>query len=314
MSHAPDLSAELRATLFNLRETRPGSHIYLLLDNACPVSPEHPLHPAQLAQRPISRQRAQLFGDAPTQAREWQPVLVQLHRAGENGYVDEELIDFSLVTAAAQCTSINGAYVSAWIASDADSGELAAHLSRACRTFDASQGASRRIALYEPHRMALLADAPGEDAFLRAFLRPISLWVFVDAAGSLRTLNLVDRAPEAAPAAWRMSLSMSRTQGRVPLARLALLGAVKGGLPIPAHAETTLDGLLIEADRLGLTDAEDVVFFALNGLTLAPRWHAHPQALQCIAQSRDEGAPLAGLMAGLPDDVLDEIGAYGRTR
>ena len=317
MSRINDQADELRAKLFNLRETRPASHIYLLLNNACPVAPGHPLHPIELDKRPVKRVRAQLPQQAviTTAVDEWQPFVLQFDRAGENGYVDEDLLGLALSTALAQCTSINGAYVAAWIASELEPNALALRLASNCEVFDSHHGRRHRIPLYEPHRMALLLDEPEAQHFLDQFLKQLHLWAFIGSAGELRTITSVEQSTtQDAPMARHLNLALCRTQARTSLARLAILGLVKAGVPIPAHAERRIDALLSSADKLGLSHEDDVIFFVLNGLTLSALWHEHPQARRCIVSSRVDGAPLAGLMSQLPDEVLDEIGHYGTDR
>jgi hypothetical protein len=309
-----DQGAELRAKFFNVRETRPASHIYVLLDNAYPVGPDHPLHPIQLAARPIARERATVTLRPGSVADEWQPTLMQLYRAGENGYVDEELIDISLAAAVERRASINGAYVAAWIASDLATIQFAAQLARNCEVFDSHSARRRQIPLYEPHRMALLLDDPQARDFLHSYLSKTRLWSFIDAAGELRTITSLDSTSVPEHAGQRLSLAQCRMQPRVALARQVLMGLTKAELAVPPNAEHAIDALLMEADGLGLSHAEDVIFFALNCMSVSSEWHEHPQARRCIAQSRDDGAPLAGLIGELPDAVLDEIGHYRSPR
>lgn len=301
MSHA----TELRSMLLELRETRPGAHVYILLDQECPVDPEHPLHPEQLRQRAVARQ---LVPIAPaSDAADAGALLLQFYRAGENGYVDEDLLDLSLDTAQRQCASINGSYVAAWMASDFEPKALATRLDARCDVFDLVQGRRRRIPLHEPHRMALLEQEPDAAPFLQYFLEPVHLWCFMDAAASLRSLEPSKLAPSEAGRSARLSLDLARAQTRVHVARLALLGLVKAGLPVPSQPERRIDQALQRAAALGLAHDEDVVFFVLNELSLAPGWHQHPEAKRCLELTRTEGAPLAGLLAELPDDVLDDI-------
>ncbi len=246
----------------------------------------------------------------PTSVSEWQPVLLQFYEAGENGYRDEALLELSLASACERHASINGAYMAAWIGSALGPSELAAHLARNSEQFDVLRGRRRRLPLYEPYRMAVLIDDPAAAQFARGFLAETPLWVFVDGAGALRTLDATGAGQEPARVGLGISSKMSAAQGRVSLAKLALLGVVKARAIIPPQVERKLDALLVAAEQVGLFDAEDVVFFALNGLTLSPQWHLHPAAKGCIVRAVDEQAPLAGLLAELPDAVLDEIGAY----
>lgn len=301
--------SELRAKFFAIRETRPASHIYCLLDNDCPVSPDHPLHAGQLEKREVKRERALVGEGASTLPPEWQPALLQLYRAGERGYVDEELIALSVTCATERCQSINGAYVAAWIASDLGPTDLAAHLHRSGEIFDSHQSQRRYLPFFQPHRMALLADDPESKSFLHVYLAPIHSWSFVDVAGTLRTI--IPERPEApTPSIGRVPLSQCRKQSRVAMARRVVLGIQKAGIKISDHTESAIDSHLVEADRQGVRHAEDLVFFALNSLSLSSRWHEHPRARQLIQQCRDDDAALAGLFSELSDEALAEIGDY----
>lgn len=243
-------------------------------------------------------------------ANDWQPMLLQFYEAGENGYVDEALLELSLAAACERHASINGAYMAAWVGTELDPPALAAHLARNCEQFDLSLGRRRRLPLYEPYRMALLIDDPAAADFVQRFLTGMPLWAFVDGAGALRTLFATSALGQPATRGGHMSLDICSAQRRVSLARLALLGVVKVGAIIPAQIERKLNALLVAAEGLGLTDAEDIVFFALNGVSLSPQWHLHPVAERCIARTVKERAPLAGLLAELSDAELDEIGAH----
>lgn len=306
-----DIGAELRACLFNVRETRPDSHIYLLLDNGCPVSGDHPLHSAQLATRDVKRECVGVRQARAPSAEEWQPLLVRLFCAGEHGYQDENLIDLSVESAIDRCASINGSYVAAWIATDLAPRALADRLARCNEFFDSHHGRQQTLPMHQPHRIGLLCEDADAKAFLSVYLSAIHLWAFVDAAGSLRTISSTDSPAAREPTTKHLPLSHCRVQARVPMARRVLLGLRKAELDVPPRAEGVIDALLVHAGRQGLTHAEDIVFFALNSLTLSPNWHAHPQAQKFIGMSRDDAAPLAGLFSELPDETLEAIARHG---
>jgi hypothetical protein len=308
-----ELAAQLRAQFFNVRETRPNSHIYLLLDNDFPVATDHPLHPEQLKSRPAKRARAVVGTKESAAPLDWQPNLLQLYCSGERGYEDEQLIDISLEIALERCTSINGAFLAAWIASDLAPAKLAATIYANGEVFDLHVGRRHRLALYQPYRMALLLGDTGAQKFLDAYLKHIYFWGFVDAAGTLQTVTKTDIGAEpSVPAITRPHLpsAQGQMQSRVNLARLVLLGINKAGHILPPKAEIVIDGWIVQAQKHGLTHAEDVLFYALNCLSLSPHWHSHPQAKGMIASSRAEGLSLAGLFAEQSDELLDEIAAY----
>jgi hypothetical protein len=305
-----DQAVELRARFFSVRETRPADHIYLLLDDASPVAPNHPLQIQQLTAREIKRERIRVDRRPASPHPEWQPHLLQFYRSGENGYADEELIDLSLSTAVERCASINGAYVAAWIATELSPPALSAHLLHSGEIFDSHRGRRHDVPLYQPHRMALLADDSESLSFLRSYLEPIHSWTFVDAAAALRTITFTAPHATQLTLSKHLPLAQCRAQARVPAAKRVMLGIRKAGLVVPGHPERVIDALLLQAERHGLSHTEDLVFFALNGLSLSPAWHAHPRAKQLIALSRDEGAPLSGLFGELSDDELEAIGRY----
>ncbi len=300
----------LRAAFFHVRETHAACHIYLLLDDGKPVAIDHPLHPECLTTRAISRRSVRVAPE--TADGEWRPLLVQLYCSRENGYVDEKLIDLSLTTALERCASINGAYVAAWIASDLSPEALAAQLTRNTQLFDTSVGREHRVPLFEPHRMALLLDDPLSIDFRRHYFANIALWAFVDCAGILRSGATQESSITQLPQARHLSLAQCRAQTRVPVARRVVMGLKKAAIPVPARAEQRIDSLLLAASSHGLSDSEDVVFFALNSLSLSPRWHEHPVATQLIAKSKDDAAPLSGLFAELDDQSLAEIAEFGQ--
>jgi energy-converting hydrogenase A subunit M len=71
---------------------------------------------------------------------------------------------------------------------------------------------------------------------------------------------------------------------------------------------------LATARELGLSNLEDVFFFALNSVALSDFWHEHPQARRCIERCRREAVRLSTLMEELPRGVLEEIRYHGAGR
>lgn len=304
----PADSAELRARLLQVRQARPASHVYVLLDNACPVSSVHALHPDSLSLRKPERDRIAVGLPADSEeTRSWRPTLLQLYRSGESGYVDDELVETTWSCAVERHASINGAYVAAWIASDQSPSALAAQLARQSDCFDLATGRRANLHLHQPYRMALASAAPDDRGFLAMCMTGIHAWLYVDAACDLQTLHSPVDAPGLSA---RPSLALSRAFQRVPLGREVLMGIRQARLPIPRRAEPLIDGLLLLAAEQGLTHAEDVIFFALNMLSLSPQWFKHPQAGELIRQAATDGASLVGLFSELPVALAEEIGTW----
>ncbi|SOY61418.1 hypothetical protein CBM2592_B100126 [Cupriavidus taiwanensis] len=75
-----------------------------------------------------------------------------------------------------------------------------------------------------------------------------------------------------------------------------------------------MDKAVGQAHECGLHGEQDVVFFAMNSLTLSKDWFQHPvvqAALETLAGSDD--LTLADILAGQSDAVLDEIALYETT-
>jgi hypothetical protein len=309
-----ELVEQLKTKFFEVREFHANSNIYLLLDCANPVGRDDPLHLQELLAREVQRENVRIGGSSERDDVDWQPMLWPIFRAGESGYADEQLIELSLYSAVDRCASVNGAYVAGWIASDLWLSALAAHILRSGKIFDTHQGRSRDICVYEPHRMALLVDDDASQAFLSSYLSPIHYWGFVDVAGQLREIQGLVPTDGTARSDRHLPLSQCRSQARVSTARLALLGARKAEITIPPNAERSIDLILAEAERQGLTDAEDKIFFALNSLSVSTQWHTHPEAQKLIRLSAVEGRPLASLFSEMPEALLDEIGRVESNR
>ena len=115
------------------------------------------------------------------------PRLVQLYGAGESGYADEPMLDLTLKSAVTRCRSVNGACVAGWMCSEASPAKAADYLARSGTMFDVSKGRQRYLPVFEPYRMALLADDPQAESFLQRWLGPFIHWMFIDTCGTVQT-------------------------------------------------------------------------------------------------------------------------------
>lgn len=85
----------------------------------------------------------------------------------------------------------------------------------------------------------------------------------------------------------------------------------KADLALPVFPEVALDRVVSQAHESGLYGEQDVVFFAMNSLTLSRNWFQHPvvqAALNTLARTDD--LTLADILTAHSDDVLDEIALY----
>ena len=181
--------ARFRAQLFQWREVHAAAHIYALLDPNHPVAPHDQLHPSGLTKREVTRHIESVVRPDLAHELALLPKLVQLYVAGESGYADEPMLDLTLRSAATRCRSVNGAYVAGWMCSEASPATAAEYLARSGTMFDLSKGRQRYLPIFEPYRMALLADDPQAESFLQRWLGPFIHWMFIDSCGTVRTVS-----------------------------------------------------------------------------------------------------------------------------
>ncbi|EJN00476.1 hypothetical protein [Herbaspirillum sp. YR522] len=302
------LHEQIRAALFQLREVNPTSHVHLLLDGNHPCHVDDALHPSQLARReiactPVTIKRADFAHDP-----QICPSLVTLFSPGDRGYPDELLLDQSIAYAQAHHASVNGTDVCGWLLSERCAEELAPHLAHACELFDLTLGKRRVLPLFEPHRLALAADA-GKDGFMRRWLGPVSHWLWVDLNGALRSVTAHDLA-EDGQGRQHLDENDWKAQRRVDEAKVVLLALADAQRMVPVKPEIAIDRALQRAIDEGLQRTEDLVFFALNDFSIGSGWAGHPAALRAIAQAQAGPQTLSELISALNDATLDEIAAY----
>jgi hypothetical protein len=307
-SDTDDALAQLRAAFWQWRELQPNAFIYLLLDRNQPVFADHPLHPDSLAKRAVKSLQAPFARPDLEDQPDLQPLLLQLHGPAENGYPDEELLQLSLNCAIDRCKSVNGAYVAAWLCSNAPIDHIARHLSKSGVIFDLGQGRRRFMPIFEPHRFGLIVSDFSAHHYLHEWLGPISQWLWVDVNGKVRThmaRTAIIRETKGRPGLSRENLA---SMDRIGTARIVLMALEKSAITIPNSPESSIDNAIARASAAGLLHIEDLVFFALNCLTLSPYWADHPTSKRLIATTiTDTEHRLAAAMSALQDSELDEI-------
>ena len=303
---AEALQTQLLARFYAWRDSRPAANIYVLLDQSHPVAGHDDLHRTQLLKRKVSRHvepvsRPDLQGDPDTA-----PLLVQLYVAGEHGYADESLIELTLRHSLKRCRSVNGAYVAGWICSDAHPKPLADWIAKSGVVFVQHEGRQRFMPFFEPFRMALLADDETSSPFLTRWLGPISQWLLLDSAGSLRQIS-----PRSAPTPGVLQTLGHKhfaSQSRVGVARFVVMALEKSGVLITQKPESRIDAVIAEAQASGLAEVEDIVFYALNSFTVGAGWASHPRAAAAIAKTAsDRSVRLADELLGLSEEALNDI-------
>lgn len=315
-----EVGERLRRELFQAREINAEYHIHVVLDPNHPVAPFDSLHPDHLRARVPSVKTQRV--DRPDLQHEPDvcPLVVTLFTPGDRGYRDEALLQETVENALSRCASVNGAYVCGWVATPWDGEELAKRI--AASTVISHPLTGRRVLpWFEPHRLALLEAR--HPSVARQLLSEIPSWWFVDMAQELRrvvqTIGAQGESANDSPSSARPVFSQQihavwAEQDRIREARLVAMAMRKAEIPLPVLPEAAFDGAVRMAHEYGLRGDQDVVFFAMNSLTLSAGWVEHPvvqAALKEIASS--EELTLADMLASQPDAVLDEIASYKST-
>ncbi|WP_141693743.1 hypothetical protein [Cupriavidus alkaliphilus] len=311
-----DVSDQLRRALFQAREVNAANYIHVVLDPNHPVAPFDSLHPDHLEQRvPSVKFHRSMRADFQHQP-ELCPLVVTLYSPGDRGYRDEELLLETVDNAVSRCASVNGSYVCGWIATTLNGEEFARHIAVSSILSHPLSG-RKVLPWFEPHRLALIVDRYPSFAWSR--LTNISSWWFVDMLQQLRVVsppevgrnNIIDARSTLLPLSGRQVSAVWDDQRRIREAKLVAMAMRKAGLSLPEFPEVTLDKVVRQAYENGLYGQQDVVFFAMNCLTLSEDWFLHPvvqAALEALAGT-DE-LTLTDILAGHSDAVLHEIASY----
>ncbi|MDH5823950.1 hypothetical protein QFW77_13280 [Luteimonas sp. RD2P54] len=127
----------------------------------------------------------------------------------------------------------------------------------------------------------------------------------IDACGRLREFRSGPYDASALTAS--LDPDFFQAQFRVKQAREVLLAMVKAESLIPVDCEIEIDLALQAAYQEGLTDREDVIFYAVNQVTLPETWRMHPATRACITGALSGKSTLVDSFTSLPDDVLEEL-------
>lgn len=280
----------------------PTHFIYALLDRRNPPEPAHLLSADNLVQHesaPVVQTVAR--PDLARQPRKC-PLLVQVVGPEKRTHADLELRD-ALIDQASQPSGVNSAYMCGWLVSAVPIKRLATQLARTVVVQDDYRGARHTVALFEPHRLALLADTV-DSRVINAWLGLIDMWLFTDAAGRLRT---IEPDPQQ-PCKQRTTVTLSATQGaaqsRIPHIRQAIAAAHKLSDALPARPEVAANSAFERADTAGLTTTEDRITYVVNHLVWPSGWQTQPEVSACIAAVARNEARLADQLAALPASVL----------
>lgn len=295
---------ELHDRIFKRIDGCPERSVLVLLDLSHPVASTHPLHIDQLKKRQVTPELFIVPRDDRMLDPDSHPRLLVLRKQEDRGYRDEELLSLTLGCAQKRRLSINGSYVCGWLVADAPPNEIASQIRRNIVVNDASARRRRVVPLFEPHRLVLASHLAPSQWFSR-WLGSISSWFLVDVYGQLREMrpilhNMVQERSSPNPDFWL-------AQSRVKQAREVLLAMVKSGQIIPVDCEIRIDLSLQAAYREGLSETEDVIFFAVNHMMLPPGWLAHPAVRACIASAVSGEMTLTDSITSLRDEVLEEL-------
>ena len=295
---------QLRDCLFERIDGCPARSVLALLDPNHPVASTHPLHVDRLTKRSVTPELLVVPRDDRMSDPDSHPRLLVLRRPEDRGYRDEDLLALTLACAQQRRLSINGAYICGWLVTDAPPDEIALQIRRNIIVDDTSARRRRVVPLFEPHRL-VLASHLASPQWLNRWLGAVSSWFLIDACGQLREMR--PALHDAAQAIVSPGPDFWHAQSRIKQAREVLLAMVKAEQMVPVDCEIRIDFSLQAAYREGLSEVEDVIFFAANHMVLPARWHMHPAVRTCIASAVSGKAALTDSIASLRDDALEEL-------
>ena len=294
----------LCADIQRLRALHPAHYLFALLNPHRALDAEHPLHLDKLRQQEPKLALESVLrpdlGCLPALC----PHLLELAKPDDASPLAEDLLELLAAQAVAEAGSPNGAYVCGVLVSTQPAPVTARHLAQAVVVRLSANAPEQVLALFEPLRLESLSRTMSQD-WLDVWLGPIVAWRYLNAAGKLRALNRL--SPFLAPtSAWVLSVEASRAQQRIP--QLAdLLQAWREHEALPQDAAQRADAQLEEAAQHGLTAGEDLLFFALSGLTLPAQWVQHPATKAAIQRAVQAECALAETFDKLDARTLSEI-------
>lgn len=288
----------------------PAYRAFVLLDPNHPVAAGHPLHIEQLESQAGEALTAIPRADAPHDRSRW-PRLLALSGTQGRSELDDALLSASWRCADERKASLHGAYVSGWIVSGESPTALADGIAQRLIFF--RDGKRRLLPLFEPYRLAL-AMGMLEQKWWNAWLGRIQSWFFIDAAGRLRNVAVINaEGASMLPPVGALPAACWAAQDRVHQGQRVLNALLKSGTVLPEEYEHRLHRALEKAEAQGLCHREDTEVYALNELTFSPDWHRHPAAAHSIAGAAAGKGRLASLMATLPDSVLGDLAGEPRS-
>jgi hypothetical protein len=305
-----EVKSQLSQEIFAALQKSPDASVYLLLDGNSPVDEFDALHLNQLASRLPKVQLQEIRRPDLLDEPDCWLTLLLLRTHTDNGYPDEAIFDLSIENALQRAGSINGAYVCGWLISDASAKQIATHLSKACILFDSHRGQQRVLPYFEPYRLALL-HAMLSPVKINPLIKKINDWHYIDGLGNLQRVSFTATDPTSEENTY-IPLAVWQAQARVHDGRMVLMALYKSGHVIPLKPEKAIDLVLQDAAALGLSDIEDLIFFALNSFSLSKGWMQHPAAKQAITNAATATASLVDEFNKLDESVVQEIADYAR--
>ena len=294
----------LCADIQRLRAQHPTHYLFALLDPHRPLDAEHPLHLDSLRQQEPKLEIQTVLRPDLKYLPALCPHLLELAKPNDTSPIAEELLSLLAAQAVEEAGHLDGAYVCGVLVSTQPALATAQHLAQAMVVRLSADAPEQVLALFEPLRLESLSCTMPQD-WLDAWLGPIVAWRYLNAAGKLRALNRL--RPSVTPAsAWVLSTEAGRAQHRIP--QLAdLLQAWRENEELPQDAAQRADAQLEAAAQHGLTAGEDLLFFALTGLTLPAQWATHPATKAAIQRAVQAECTLAETFDKLDARTLNEI-------
>ncbi|MGE8323586.1 MAG: hypothetical protein ACN6OX_10955 [Pseudomonas sp.] len=191
-------------------------------------------------------------------------------------------------------------YLCGWLFSEAPSATVASHLTALCGIPNANRDLSF-YPVYEPVRLELLAAT--FERVEQGPWWPISNWLFLSSGGRLASLKGQSGQRHRLPAhAQRIQDDVGLIERVLAIWRVLRAGAHHADhCQIPPFAAVRASTHIDDARRVGLSEAEDIVVFALHHLCIHPGLHTVSAVGEMVDVAIRDQRPLAPMLARYSD-------------
>lgn len=284
-------------------EQKKGEYRYLLVDPLANVWTESPLYLETLKAKAAQRAAAPVLRADLSYRPDKCPHLVLMAGPGED--CDIALLRRSLSYSRAELLA-DKRYICGWLTSALAVDELAEFMRNLCTVLGNFVRMGYSLPYFEPLRLALLQETC-RTSWLRSQLSSIADWSY---------LTITEKMNDVAGSAYEKKghmggLAIQAQLRYQAISRLLIAWArmnKRDGQELPQDAVRLAAEQIMDADRWGLTNLEDVLAFSLNRLTVHPHMENHPLVAAAIRDAAaNDRIRLTTKLNELPEFIWTQV-------